>query len=80
MQLSICRRFVRISDILKELIPFTLIGALMFICVRYIDMILKVSMFKLVLELVVGGFLYCILSFLYVLTFRKDIRNQIIKI
>lgn len=77
VQLSICRKFVKISDILKELIPFTLIGSLMFVCVRYIDMILEVSMFKLVLEIVVGGFLYCILSFLYLFMFRKDIRNPI---
>ena len=79
VQLSICRKFVKISDILKELRPFTLIGSLMFVCVRYIDMILEVSLFKLVLEIVVGGFLYCVLSFLYVFMFRKDIRNPIIK-
>lgn len=77
VQIGICRKFVKVTEILKELIPFIFIGTIMLIFVKYIDMIGKASITKLILEFGVGGFLYFLLSALYVFLFRKDIKISI---
>ena len=77
VQMVICRKFVKATEILKELIPFILIGFLMMLGIKYVDMMGKASLIELGLELIVGGLIYCILTGLYILCFRKDIKESI---
>lgn len=78
VQMIICRRFIKVNEILKELIPFILIGILMLIGIRYIDILVKTSVIKLLFEVLVGAFIYCALTFIYICFFRKDIRTILI--
>ena len=78
VQLFICRRFVKIKEILNELIPFILIGGVMLLCIKYIDNISSISLFGLMSKLLVGIFVYCILTAIYILGFRKDIKDAVI--
>lgn len=78
VQMIICRRFIKVNEILKELIPFILIGILMLIGIRYIDILVKTSVIKLLFEVLVGAFIYCALTFIYICFFRKDIRKILI--
>lgn len=77
VQMVICRRFVNGREILRELIPFAIIGFLMLIGIKIIDVVLDTSFVKLLLELLVGGSLYCAFTILYIFLFRKDIKNTI---
>lgn len=77
VQMVICRKFVKVTEILKELIPFILIGFLMLLGIKYVDMMGEASLIELGLELIVGGLIYCILTGLYILCFRKDIKESI---
>lgn len=77
VQTVICRKFVKVTDILKELIPFIFIGILMFVGIKYVDMLGKASLVELLLEVIVGGFIYCILTCLYIVFLRKDMKKAI---
>lgn len=77
VQMVICRKFVKVTDILKELIPFIFIGVLMFVGIKYVDILGKASLVELLLEVMLGGFIYCIMTCLYILLFRKDIKKAI---
>ena len=78
VQIIICRRFINVRDIIKELLPFSVIGALMLVSIQAIsfgiDMILPV---KLLIEVGVGGIVYCTLSIVYLCIFKKDIKRRI---
>ena len=80
IQLLICRKFIKISEILKELLPFILIGFFMLLGIKYINIILETSLIKLLLELLVGGCIYCTLTIIYIFLFRKDIKKLIVKV
>ncbi|WP_314162908.1 oligosaccharide flippase family protein [Lachnoanaerobaculum gingivalis] len=78
VQIVLCRKFVKIKEILSELIPFILIGGVMLLCIRYVDNISSISLFGLILKLLVGSFVYCALTAIYILRFRTDIKIAII--
>lgn len=77
VQMVICRKFIKVTEILKELVPFIFIGFLMLVSIKCIEIVGETSLIELVLELVVGGFVYCILTILYILLFRKEIKKSI---
>lgn len=78
VQIIICRKFINVRDIIKELLPFSVIGALMLVSIQAIsfgiDMALPV---KLLIEVGVGGIVYCTLSIVYLCIFKKDIKRRI---
>ena len=78
VQIFLCRKFVKIKEILSELIPFILIGGIMLLCIRYVDNISSISLLGLILKLLVGSFVYCALTAIYILRFRTDIKIAII--
>ena len=49
----------------------------MFVGIKYVDMLGKASLVELLLEVIVGGFVYCILTYLYIVFLRKDIKKAI---
>lgn len=78
VQTVLCRKFVRVTEILKELAPFVFIGALMLASIKYIDTIWKASLPGLLLaEIGVGGAVYCLLTAIYIFLFRKDIKTSV---
>ena len=78
VQTVLCRKFVRVTEILKELAPFVFIGALMLASIKYIDTIWKASLLGLLLaEIGVGGAVYCLLTAIYIFLFRKDIKTSV---
>jgi len=78
VQIVLCRKFVKIKEILNELIPFILIGGVMLLCIKYIDNVISISLFGLILKLLAGAFIYCTLTAVYILGFRTDIKSAVI--
>ena len=78
-QLRLCREVITGGDILREVIPFSLIGAIMFAAVRIALGKMEQTWFSLIIEIVIGGAVYTVLSVIYMLIFEKPFVNRILK-
>ncbi len=71
-QLVICRRFLSPFAILKTIIPFGVIGAIMFGSIKIVSLFLNQGLLALLIQIFVGMFVYCILSLAYLIIFEKN--------
>ena len=72
-QLVICRKYINYSIIPKTLIPFSIIGAMMF------GILMLLSRFGLLVQVSVGGLFYCIVGAGFVIATRKDVKQMVVQ-
>lgn len=78
-QLYICKSFISISDLLKTVTPFSIMGMIMFIFIKIIEVYVMESVAGLLIKIAAGAVIYCILSGVYIVMFNKDTRVLIAK-
>lgn len=83
IQILICRSFISLSKIFKVGMPYIVSGVVMHIVITIIKGHYNSSIGDLLLQIIIGGCLYCVLSALYLL-YKSDIkdtaRNELKKI
>lgn len=72
-QIIICRKFISPWEFIKTLIPFSIIGAIMFLAIKLVAIPLDQGIVSLLIQIGVGAFVFVILSLLYIFFFEKDI-------
>lgn len=77
-QIIICRKFIYPLTIVKTLVPFTIIGAIMFAVIKLVAIPLDQGILSLLIQVGVGAFVFVLLSILYIFFFEKDIWNMAI--
>ena len=72
-QTVLCRKIEAWKGILKTLIPFACLGAMMFGFIKILSRWLTVSVRSLIIEIVAGAMFYVVASLVYMLIFKKEI-------
>lgn len=75
-QIIFCRKLISPWAIVKTLIPFTIIGAVMFAAIKLVAIPLDQGILSLFIQVEVGAFVFVLLSILYIFFFEKDIWNM----
>lgn len=71
-QVILCKRFINPLHILKETVPFLLIGLLMFFAIKTQSLFLKQDLISMGLEMITGAVVYIIFVLLYFYLFKKE--------
>ncbi|MEY8412510.1 oligosaccharide flippase family protein [Lachnospiraceae bacterium 62-26] len=77
-QIIVCRQFVKVKEIIIPLLPFVVIGLVMFLVIRTMICIMDNSFISLIVQISVGGLIYLLLATVYIMTFYKEIRKKVI--
>lgn len=72
-QLILCRKFIRIGEIAGCTAPFILFGFVMFMGIKAMQHVLPCSAISLVAEMAAGAGIYLVLSFFYLVRFRREL-------
>jgi O-antigen/teichoic acid export membrane protein len=72
-QTFLSRKFIDLKEICYTLIPFVIIGMIMFIIIKFAALYLNNDIGGLIIEVFIGIGIYCSLSILYICFFRKDV-------
>ena len=59
-------------DLIREIIPFCLIGLIMYLVLMIMDAFMAMSIVTLLLQVITGAVLFFVLTACYLMTFRKD--------
>lgn len=82
-QFVLARNFVNIKIIFVSLVPFIVNGLIMFLVLKFVSAIVPTGGAGLVLQVCIGVVVYCLLSILYLILFKKDfaleLKNKFIK-
>lgn len=78
-QIILCRKIVKITLILKILLPYLIIGGIMLISIELIKLVLESGILSLVLQIILGGCVFIVLTIIYIFLFEKDIWNILIQ-
>lgn len=78
-QIYLCRDYIKFKDILQSLIPFIIIGMIMFLFVNTISKQLNSSLSDLMIEISGGIAVYFICVLIYLFLFKKDILKRFMK-
>lgn len=73
LQCLFVRKKIFIWEYLKKTIPYCIIGLIMMVAVQAVDRIADTTILWLVLEVAVGGIVYCSLSFVYMLKTKNEL-------
>ena len=77
-QMVISRKFVSVSILLKKMIPFSIMGIIMYCAIKVVSYIYNDGIFALLLQIGVGAIVYCALTMIYLLLFEREVGNEII--
>lgn len=77
-QLILCKKFIKIKDIMKEIIPFSFIGLIMFALIKCLQLLGEMGLRMLLIEVVVGGSMYLLLSVLYFRFFKRNLWDELV--
>lgn len=73
-QATICRKFIRIKAIISATIPFSIIGVTMYCVLLFVQYTVgNETIIDLLLQIIIGGIVYCVLSYIYIWHFKHDI-------
>ncbi len=72
-QAKLCKKIEAGKGILKTIFPFACIGIIMFCLIKFISLMMTISVVTLIIEVIVGATVYVILSVIYLTIFRKDL-------
>lgn len=78
-QFIICRGFIKAKDIVSSLFPFAIIGGLMLCVLKLMTIHMSNTAFSLVIQVIVGGVVYLLLSLIYFSIFEKTILLKLIE-
>lgn len=79
-QLILCRKFLSFKKVILTMIPYAIFGVAMFGLIYLIRLFFNTGWWDLLLQIVVGGGVYCILCAIYLLFFspiKKNLRQMI---
>ncbi len=79
LQMIAVRRELKLFRYILNGIPFLCFGSGMFFLVYHIGKVLPACISTIVIQIAIGAFVYCLISILYILIFRKDIRNSLLR-
>lgn len=83
VQLFCVRKELPLCQYMKNGYSFICIGMFMYVCLFFIKAQLKNTVFDLLLLVIIGGIIYCLLTWIYLSYTKneiaKEIRNQILK-
>lgn len=77
-QYIICRKELSFKLIIKNTVPYLIVGLLMFIIVYFVKINLPFTIWYLILEIIIGAFSFGILSLAYIFIFDKEVKRLII--
>lgn len=77
-QIIIGRGFLKISEVICYILPFSIIGLSMSTVIRIISVYMNGSFVALIIQMLVGGLVYCLLTVAYLRIFEKDIAKDMI--
>ncbi len=78
VEIFISRHFISVKDLFKDILPFTVIGAVMYISVRFIAGFIDGTVSALLLQITVGAVVYCSLTLIYGIFFNQTLKNLIL--
>lgn len=76
-QLAICRKFIKLSEIMKTAVPCFIMGIVMIFAIKILQRNLSDGFLTLLIEVAVGAGVYCLLIGIYIFVFQKDLWNAI---
>lgn len=71
------RKEIPVKKYIIEVIPFFIFGLIMFFSVYFISNHLKVSTLNLIIEILVGAFIYTVLLLIYIFSTKNGIINEL---
>lgn len=74
-QMVLCKKFIKISDVLKSTLPYMFIGIVMYSVLWIIDLICGKSIWTLIIQVIVGMGIFAILVIWYIFAFNKDLKR-----
>lgn len=75
-QLIVCRKFMPFTKVILTMVPYIILGAVMFGVIYLIKLYFNTSLWDLLLQITVGGGAYCILCTIYLLCL-SPIKNNL---
>lgn len=75
-QLHMCRQIVSVNMIIKNTFPFLGSGIFLVVVIEALKFVLAKSLMSLIVEILIGGLIYVMISVLYFYNYRKDIFNK----
>lgn len=78
-QMFLCRKFIDIRETYSSLIPFALIGLIMYLCMQFVGNHLNQDWKGLLILIAAGGTIYSSLSLVYLFLFKREILRFILK-
>lgn len=76
-QMWLCKEVISLKELVREIIPFSIIGLVMFVVVRVILSFWKQSWVSLIGVIVIGGALYILLACLYLRFFDRELYDKL---
>ena len=77
-QMILCRKFLDIKCLILVTLPYLFFGIIMFLIINLIKHFMNDNWFDLILQVVIGGLVYSLLSGFYLLLFssiKNDVKN-----
>ena len=76
-QFIICRKFIKYRDIVSIAFPFVCFGLIMFLVIKMMQNFLVNGLISLLIEMLVGGFIYAILTIIYLYKCKKELWSML---
>lgn len=77
-QYLLCRKEFSFKVIVRNTVPYLLIGVIMFVCVYFMKVNLPGTLSNLIIEILSGGAIFIGLVLAYIFSFEKSIKNMIV--
>lgn len=77
-QLVLCRKFIKIADIVKMSVPFAVIGMLMYVCINMVSKVYSNSIMALVIQVLVGLAVFIVLTVVYIFKSNQELKVQLL--
>lgn len=77
-QLVLCRKFIKIADIVKMSVPFAVIGLLMYVCINIVSKVYSNSIMALVIQVLVGLVVFIVLTVVYIFKSNQELKVQLL--
>ncbi len=76
-QIVLCKGFLSFKLIISTMIPFLLIGGLMYLGIFLVDLFDLSGLLSLLIKIIVGIVIYCTLSLIYLFVFEKELSSTL---
>lgn len=76
----VCRKYLSIRGFLSNTIPFAIIGAFMFLCVKAVSVFYSGTILAFLVQVIVGACVYIILTFIYAYKSKSLIKEVVFNV